>query len=206
MRNSKAAKLLPGGLQETPMPGHLSTIMDTVESISLGRVRTFHSRMEATTPQYHGRELTFQLVPKASLGTVTVQSAEVRYVNKRAGLECWVNLSLCMPAVVRGQLDRLEHRLRDLLRPRYPQVDRMWRCNISPYVADVCIAGDSPCHILNAEGTPVKPPTDWTSCTVVPIVTLKTLYIHKAEIFPDYEITNMMVTGVDMAPDVTTFL
>ena len=188
------------------MPDHLSTVVNRVESISLGRVRTFHSRVDMVVPQSDGRPLVFQMTPKASLGTITVQSADVRYKQKRAGYERWVNLSLCVPVAVREQLERLEGRLRDLLRPRYQQIDNMWSCNVVPFVADMCLTGEHPCRILNTSGAPIKP-TDWTAVAVVPIVALRCLCVHQAGVFADYEVVSILVAGQhDVAPDAATFL
>ena len=121
------------------MPEALSCIVDRPDSISLSRVRTFYSCVDIAIPFFDSHTLAFQLVPKASLGLITVQSAEVRYRQKRAGYECWVRLTLNIPTRVREQIARLEGRLRDLLRPRYYQIDQMWMNEGHTFTADTYI-------------------------------------------------------------------
>ena len=81
----------------------------------------------------------------------------------------------------------------------------MWEANTTPFVADVCVTGGRPCRFLNAEGVPVKPPTDWTTCSVVPVVHIRRLFIHEARIFTECEITDMLIAGADLTPDVVMF-
>lgn len=187
------------------MPTHLATLADTVDAVTITRMRTFQSTMEATTPLYQGRELSFQVVPRSSLGTVSVLHSDTRHINKRAGSEHWVSLSLSLPPATRGHLIRLERRLQDLLRPRYPQIERMWEANISPFVADVCVAGGRPCRFLDPEGFPVTPPQDWLFRSVVPVVHMRRLFVHDSRVLFECEITDMIVSGDDLVPEVTVF-
>jgi hypothetical protein len=177
------------------MPEALSCIVDRPDSISLSRVRTFYSCVDIAIPFFDSHTLAFQLVPKASLGVITVQSAEVRYRQKRAGYECWVRLTLNIPTRVREQIARLEGRLRDLLRPRYQQIDQMWMNEGYTFTADMCLTGDHPCRLLNASGCPIAPPASWTTAAVVPVVALRCLCVHGAGAFAEYELTALVVAG-----------
>ena len=195
------------------MPESLASITDRLESVSITRIRTFHSRVDTTVPLFESRVLAFQLAPKASLGTVTVQSAEVRHRQRRAGYECWVRIRLNLPPTLREQvaglehrLAGLEHRLRDLLRARYQQIDQLCCGSTSMLVAEMCLSGDNPCRIMNHQGVPIKPPTDWVAVAVVPVVALRSIPIHQAGAFVDYEITGLIVAGEhDTIPDSTAF-
>ena len=188
------------------MPESLASITDRLESVSITRIRTFHSRVDTTVPLFESRVLACQVAPKASLGTVTVQSAEVRYRQRRAGYECWVRIRLNLPPTLREQVAGLEHRLRDLLRARYQQIDQLWCGSTSTLVAEMCLSGDNPCRIMNQQGVPIKPPTDWVAAAVVPVVALRCISIHQAGAFVDYEITGLIVAGEhDTIPDSTAF-
>jgi hypothetical protein len=189
------------------MPEALSSIVDRLESVSLPRVRTFYSCVDIAIPLYESRAIVFQLAPKASLGDITVQSSEVCYRQRRVRNECWLRLTLNIPARIREQVARLEGRLRDLMRPRYQQIDRMWRSGYSTFPADLCLTGDHPCRLLNIHGIPITPPTSWVAACVIPVVALRCLCVHGAGAFAEYEITALIVAGDhETLPDPTVFI
>jgi hypothetical protein len=183
------------------MPETLATVLSRLDSVTMSRVRTFYSCVDITMVLYETRTLTFQLTARSSLGVVVVQSATVRHRYRRRGTETVVRLTMTLPDEVRGQITRLESRVKDLLRPIHYQIDQQWRGGGGTISADICVQGESPCRVLNSWQEPVTV-REWVGVAVVPVLLLKAVVAHSGTVCPLYEITTAIVSGDhDAIPD-----
>ena len=80
--------------------------------------------------KYVGKPGVFQLTSKADLGSVTTPWEPNVY--KGTGNESRVTMTVNVPDAVREQMECLEEKVRDLLRPHVPKIDAIWHSSTKP--------------------------------------------------------------------------
>ena len=84
-------------------------------------VPTAASAMQVAYVKCDGKPGVFQLTSKAELGSVTTPWAPNIY--KGTGNESRVTMTANVPDAVREQMELIEERIRDLVRPYVPKID-----------------------------------------------------------------------------------
>ena len=151
--------------------------------------------------KYDGKPGLLQLTSKAELGSVTTPWAPSVY--KGTGNESRVTMTVNVPDAVREQMELIEERIRDLVRPYVPKIDSIWHSSTKPsdkhpssLRAKIVVSGDRACPCVDADGNSVPLPTEWAGLAVVPVVHVKGVYIQKTLAGLVMEVSSLMVGDV----------
>jgi hypothetical protein len=122
--------------------------------------------MQVAYLKFNGKPGMFQLTSKADLGSVT--TPWVPNVYKGTGNESRVTMTVNVPDAIREQMECIEERVRDLLRPHVPKIDAIWHSSTKPsdkhpssLRAKINVSGDRVCPCVDVDGNSVPLPTVW---------------------------------------------
>ena len=154
--------------------------------------------MHAAYLKYDGKAGVFQLTSKADLGSVTTPWVPAVY--KGTGNESRVTMTVNVPDAVREQMECVEERVRDLLRPYVPKIDAIWHSSTKPsdkhpssLRAKINVSGDRVCPCVDVDGNSMPLPTVWAGLAMVPVVSIKCVYIQKAMAGLLIEVSSLMI-------------
>ena len=118
------------------------------------------------------------------MGSVTTPWAPNVY--KGTGAETRVTMTLNIPDRVREDMELIEERCRDLLRPSVPKIDSLWCSSTKPgdrysstMRAKINISGDKAAKFVDSDGNTTNPPTQWHNLAVIPILAVRGVYVQK---------------------------
>jgi hypothetical protein len=165
------------------MPTLLSEAAAKLDAWSLTSLAQLPAMQIAYT-RFAGSTPTIQLHDRANLGTVTTPWAPNVY--KGTGAETRVTMTLNIPDRVREDMELIEERCRDLLRPSVPKIDSLWCSSTKPgdrysstMRAKINISGDKAAKFVDSDGNTTNPPTQWYNLAVIPILAVRGVYVQK---------------------------
>ena len=142
------------------------------------------STMQVAYARYGGTTPTIQLHDRANLGIATTPWAPNVY--RGTGGEHRVTMTLNVPDSIREDIELIEERFRDLLRPSVPKIDAIWHSTTKPgdrykstLRAKINISGDKMAKFVDKDGHPTDPPTSWHNLSVIPILAVRGAYVQK---------------------------
>jgi hypothetical protein len=173
---------------------------------------TAANAMQVAYLKFNGKPGMFQLTSKAELGSVTTPWGPNVY--KGTGNESRVTMTVNVPDAIREQMECIEEKVRDLLRPHVPKIDAIWHSSTKPsdkhpssLRAKINVSGDRVCPCVDVDGSSVPLPTAWAGLSVIPVVSIKGAYIQKAMAGLLIEVSSLMIGDtVPKDNDVVAFL
>jgi hypothetical protein len=140
--------------------------------------------MQVAYTRFAGATATLQLHDRANLGIVTTPWAPNVY--RGTGTESRVTMTLNIPDSIREAMELIEERIRCLLRPSVPKIDSLWHSSSKPgdrykstMRAKINISGDKAAKFVDKDGKPIDPPSSWHGLAVIPILTVRGVYVQK---------------------------
>ena len=162
---------------------------------------TAANAMQVAYLKFNGKPGMFQLTSKAELGSVTTPWGPNVY--KGTGNESRVTMIVNVPDAIREQMECIEEKVRDLLRPHVPKIDAIWHSSTKPsdkhpssLRAKINVSGDRVCPCVDVDGNSVPLPTAWAGLSVIPVVSIKGAYIQKAMAGLLIEVSSLMLGDV----------
>jgi hypothetical protein len=154
--------------------------------------------MQVTYARFAGSTPTFQLHDKAQLGLVTTPWQPNVY--RGTGQEHRVTATFNVPDSIREDMELVEERIRDILRPSVPKIDSLWCSSTKPgdrykstLRAKITMCGDRMVKFVDRDGNPADPPTSWQGLSVLPVLTLRGAYIQKTGAGVMMEVVALMI-------------
>jgi hypothetical protein len=156
------------------------------------------SAMQVAYARFAGTTPTFQLHDMAQLGLVTTPWAP--NVFRGTGQEHRVTATFNVSDSIREDMELVEERLRDILRPSVPKIDSLWHGCTKPgdkfrstLRSKINLFGNRMAKFVDREGNPVDPPTSWHGLSVLPVLTLRGVYIQKTGAGVMMEVVALMI-------------
>ena len=154
--------------------------------------------MTAAYVRLNGKQPFLQLTPQKDLGSITVVWEP--NVFGGSGDEVRQGIHFSIPDEIRQDLELIEERVREALKPSIPHIDSIWiGCTKPPskhaslLKAKIVVSGEKACACFNAAGEPLPMPKEWPRLPAVPIIAVKSVYIQKAMAGLVLEVTSLMV-------------
>ena len=156
------------------------------------------SAMQVAYARFAGTTPTFQLHDMAQLGLVTTPWAP--NVFRGTGQEHRVTATFNVPDSIREDMELIEERLRDILRPTVPKIDSLWCSSTKPgdkykstLRAKINVCGNRMAKFFDRDGNPTDPPASWHGLSVLPILSVRGVYTQKTGAGLMMEVVALMI-------------
>ena len=174
------------------MPTLLDNVAANLPQLTLGQVKQ-GKFLETATLHFQGEPAVIQLAPSSDIDSITIPFVPSVYHGQ--GDEPKKGIVFNIPDSIRQQLELLEDKVRDDLKPTYPKINSIWRSATKPsgkwpsqLKAKIKLAD---CKYFDAEG-PTTAPQEWAKLSAIPI--LKPLvFIQKATAGITFEVIGLKV-------------
>ena len=143
----------------------------------------------------NGKQPFLQLTLQKDLGSITV----VWEPNEYEGNGEIQGIHFIIPDEIRQDLELVEERVREALKPSVPHIDSIWvGCTKASSKhallrAMIVVSGEKACACYNAAREPMPLPKEWPRLPAVPIIAVRSVYINKARAGLALEVTSLMV-------------
>ena len=165
------------------MPMLLQIVAQNLSAWNLGQPKP--GKMITTYPlKYEGGTPAIQLLPSSEAGSVWTPF-EPRAFNG-TGEEERKGIVFSIPEPIREQMELLEERVREQLKPTFARIDSMWNSSTKPagkypsqLKCKIRVSGPRACRCVDSQGASAQFPQDWSNLCCIPIFLL-TAYVQKA--------------------------
>ena len=113
-------------------------------------------------------------------------------------------MTLNIPDRIRQDMELIEERIRDLIRPSVPKIDSLWNSSTKPGVrysstmrVKISIGGEKVVTFVHSDGKPTDPPTQWHNRAVIPILAIRGTYVQKMGAGLMLDVVAVMLGGVE---------
>ena len=112
-------------------------------------------------------------------------------------------MTVNLPDTIREQMECIEEQVRDLVRPHILKIDAIWHSSTKPSEkhpsslrAKINVSGDRVCPCVDVDGSSESIPTMWAGLSVIPVVSIKGVYIQKSMAGLLMEVSSLMIGDV----------
>ena len=174
------------------MPTLLDNVAANLSQFTLGPIKQ-GKFLETATLHFQGEPAVIQLALSSEIDSITVPFVPSCYHG--TGDEPKKGIVFNIPDGMREQMELLEDKVREDLKPKFPKINSLWRSSTKPsgtYPSQLkAKIKPADCKYFDADG-PTTAPEEWTQLPAIPI--LKPLvFIQKATAGITFEVIGLKI-------------